>query len=63
MSYVVWFVCFYLRLIADEESWMNAYLAWRDRAVDSVSDEDAGTDSEYDDEDAASSNDNDSVTP
>ncbi|KAK1912066.1 hypothetical protein P3342_012549 [Pyrenophora teres f. teres] len=42
---------------------MNAYLARRDRAVDSASDEDAGTDSEYDDEDAASSNDNDSVTP
>ncbi|CAE7192095.1 hypothetical protein PTTW11_07485 [Pyrenophora teres f. teres] len=42
---------------------MNVYLARRDRAVDSASDEDAGTDSEYDDEDAASSNDNDSVTP
>ncbi|CAE7221575.1 hypothetical protein PTNB73_10542 [Pyrenophora teres f. teres] len=63
VSYVVRFVCFYLRLIADEESRMNAYLARRDRAVDSASDEDAGTDSEYDDEDAASSNDNDSVTP
>ncbi|KAK1914347.1 hypothetical protein P3342_007593 [Pyrenophora teres f. teres] len=42
---------------------MNAYLARRDRAVDSASDEDAGTDSEYNDEDAASSNNNDSVTP
>lgn len=46
-------MCFYLRVIVDEESQIDRYLAQRDRAVDvdSASDEDAGTKSEYNDSD------------
>lgn len=54
-SYIVWFVCFYLHIIADEESRVDEYLAQRDRAVDvdvdSGSDRDTGTESEHDDSD------------
>ncbi|KAL6160847.1 hypothetical protein ACJQWK_12002 [Exserohilum turcicum] len=54
-SYMVRFVCFYLRIIADEEHQVDGYLAERDRAVDadedSASEGDTGTESEYDDSD------------
>jgi hypothetical protein len=54
-SYIVRFVCFYLRIIADEERRVDQYLAQRGRAVDadadSASDEGAGTESEYNDSD------------
>ncbi|KAL6164428.1 hypothetical protein ACJQWK_09163 [Exserohilum turcicum] len=54
-SYMVRFVCFYLRIIADEEHRVDGYLAERDRAVDadedSASEGDTGTESEYDDSD------------
>ncbi|KAB2099620.1 hypothetical protein AG0111_0g12033 [Alternaria gaisen] len=60
------FVCFYLRIVADEERRVDEYVAQRDQAVgvDSTSDEDAGTESEYDDSDiegTVDSNDNDGV--
>jgi hypothetical protein len=62
-------VCFYLRIIADEESQVDEYLSQRDQVVNSseeLSGEDAGTESEYDDSnkdnDAGSTN-NNSVAP
>ena len=56
---MVRFVCFYLRIIADEERQVDRYLAQRDRAVDvgvdvdvdSASDGDTDIESEYDDSD------------
>ncbi|RYO53227.1 hypothetical protein AA0116_g10114 [Alternaria tenuissima] len=65
-SYVIRFVCFYLRIVADEERRVDEYVAQRDQAVgvDSTSDEDASTESEYDDSDiegTVDSNDNDGV--
>jgi hypothetical protein len=68
-GYMVRFVCFYLRLIADEEARVDAYLPQRDLVIDSSeesSGEHAGTESQYDDSDKdndADSNDNDSVVP
>ncbi|RYN17188.1 hypothetical protein AA0112_g12203 [Alternaria arborescens] len=64
------FVCFYLRIVADEERRVEEYVAQRDQAVDAgtASDEDASTGSEYSDGDSdiegtIDSNDNDSVVP
>jgi superfamily II DNA helicase RecQ len=68
-SYMVRFVCFYLRIIADEERQVDRYLAQRDGAVDadadSASDEEAGTESEYNDSDIEGTVDsnNDVVVP
>jgi len=67
-GYMIRFVCFYLRIIADEERRVEEYVAERDQAVDAgtASDEDAGTGSDYSDSDiegTISSNDNDSVVP
>jgi hypothetical protein len=53
-GYMVRFVCFYLRIIADEESRVDEYLSQRSQVVDSsdeASSEDSGTESEYDDSD------------
>jgi hypothetical protein len=62
-------VCFYLRIIADEESRVDKYLSQRDQVVNSseeLSGEDASTESKYDDsnkDDDAGSTDNNSVAP
>jgi hypothetical protein len=65
-SYMVRFVCFYLRIVADEERRVDEYIAQKDQAVgvDSASDKDAGTESEYNDSDiegTVDSNNNDGV--
>jgi hypothetical protein len=66
-SYMVWFVCFYLRIIVDEERRVNKYLLQRDQVHNSskeLGSKDAGTESEYnnsDNDDDADSNDNSSV--
>ena len=65
-SYMVRFVCFYLRIVADEERRVDECIAQKDQAVsvDSASDKDAGTESEYNDSDiegTVDSNDNDGV--
>jgi superfamily II DNA or RNA helicase len=72
-SYIVRFVCFYLRILADEESRVDEYLSQRSQVVDSSdegSGEDAGIESEceYNDNDNdndsnADSTDNDSIAP
>lgn len=68
-SYIVRFVCFYLRILEDEEAQVDEYILQRDRAVNSseeLSSEDASTESECDNSDKdneADSNDNDSVVP
>jgi hypothetical protein len=67
-GYIIRFVCFYLRIVADEERRVDKYVAQRDQAVDvySASDEDASTESEYNNSDiegTIDSNDNDSVVP
>ncbi|KAF1934835.1 hypothetical protein EJ02DRAFT_322735, partial [Clathrospora elynae] len=62
---VVRFVCFYLRIIADEERQVDEYSLQRDQVVDSSkesSGEEADTESEYDDA-TSNDNDNDSVVP
>ena len=63
---MVRFVCFYLRIVADEERRVDEYIAQKDQAVgvDSASDKDAGTESEYNDSDiegTVDSNNNDGV--
>jgi superfamily II DNA helicase RecQ len=68
-DYMVRFVCFYLRIVADEEAQVEKYMSQRDPVVDSSEEsngEDASTESEYDDsnnDNDADSNDNDSVVP
>ncbi|KAH6619076.1 hypothetical protein C7974DRAFT_342236, partial [Boeremia exigua] len=68
-GYMVRFVCFYLRIIADEERQMDKYLLQRDQAIhgsEESSGDGAGTESEYDDSDDdnnADSDGNDSVVP
>lgn len=66
-SYIVKFLCFYLRIIADERR-VDEDLSQRSQAVDSsdeASSEDSGTETEYDDSDKdnAGSTDNDSIAP
>jgi hypothetical protein len=62
-------VCFYLHIIADEESQVDKYLSQRDQVVNSseeLSGEDAGTESKYNNsnkDDDAGSTDNNSVAP
>jgi hypothetical protein len=60
-GYIVRFVCFYLRIIADEERRVDEYQSQRERVVDSSGTDSAG--SEYDDSDDnnADSNEDDSV--
>jgi hypothetical protein len=66
-SYMVWFVCFYLCIIADEESQVDNYLLQRDQIAGGSkesSSKDAGTESEYNNSDkdnSADSNNNNSV--
>jgi hypothetical protein len=66
-SYMVRFVCFYLRIIADEERRVSEYLLQRDQVHNSseeLGSEDAGTESEYnnsDNDNDADSNNNSSV--
>ena len=66
---MVRFVCFYLRIIADEESRIDKYLLQRDQVAYSSEEsngDDAGTESEYDDSDKdnnADSDGNNSVVP
>jgi hypothetical protein len=68
-GYIIRFVCFYLRIIADEESRVDEFLSQGSQLVDSSdeeSSEDSGTESEYDDSDNdnnAGSTDNDSIAP
>jgi superfamily II DNA helicase RecQ len=68
-GYIVRFVCFYLRIVADEEMRVEEYLSQRDWVVDSSEElrgEDTSTESEYEDSDndnGADSTDNDSVVP
>jgi hypothetical protein len=66
-SYMVRFVCFYLRVIADEAARVEEYLSQRDQVVDSSeesSSEDASIESECDDADSNDNdNDSDSVVP
>ena len=63
---MVRFVCFYLRIVADEERRVDEYIAQKDQAVsvDSASDKDASTESEYNNSDiegTVNSNNNNSV--
>jgi hypothetical protein len=68
-GYIIRFVCFYLRIIADEESRVDEFLSQGSQLVDSSneeSSEDSGTESEYDDSDNdnnAGSTDDDSIAP
>lgn len=67
-SYMIRFVCFYLRIIADEEGRVEEYLLQRSQVVDNSSDEasskdaDTDTESEYNNSDKDST-DNDGITP
>jgi hypothetical protein len=61
-SYMIRVVCFFLRILTDEESRVDEYLLQRSWVVhdgDEASSGDAGTESEYD----AASTDNNSVAP
>jgi hypothetical protein len=66
-GYMIRFVCFYLRIIADEERRVDEFLSQRSQVADSgdeASSEEAGTESEYNDNDNnASGSDNDSIAP
>ena len=68
-GYIVRFVCFYLRIIADEERRVDDFLSQQsgvDDSSDRASSEESSTESEYDDSDKdnkAGSTDNDSIAP
>jgi hypothetical protein len=68
-GYIIRFVCFYLRIIADEESRVDEFLSQGSQLVNSSnkeSSEDSGTESKYDDSDNdnnAGSTDDDSIAP
>jgi superfamily II DNA helicase RecQ len=68
-GYMVRFVCFYLRIIADEERRVDEFLSQGSQLVDSgdeESSEDSSTESEYNDsgkDNNAGSSDNDSIAP
>jgi hypothetical protein len=64
-GYTIRFVCFYLRIIADEESRVDEFLSQQSRVVDSsdeASSDDACTESEYINSDKDSTDD-DSIAP